>query len=124
MKKALTTIGVAVLVAFSLILILNGTNVDSSKGSKTKKAVANTSDEVDASEEIKKWSYRETEDKMTSKTTYMAHVSAKDMLQFDFPYQGGSLAMLTIRDKGGATDVFVSISKGQFNSTFQGGSVK
>lgn len=73
---------------------------------------------------ISSWSYQESEDKMTSKKILFASVNANDELQFEFPYDGGSIATFTIRKKNGSTDIYLHVSKGQFNNTFEGGQVK
>lgn len=59
------------------------------------------------------WSYWDDEDKMTSKKTYYASIEANEKLEFDFPYNGGTTATLTIRKKPGETDVYIQFSKAQ-----------
>lgn len=70
-----------------------------------------------------KWSYYENDDAMDGKY-YTASIDADDLLNFDFPYSGGSTATVTIRKKRGGTDVYLRVSKGQFNSTYDGGRVR
>lgn len=70
-----------------------------------------------------KWSYDNSEDAMDGKY-YTASIDADDLLNFDFPYNGGSTATLTIRKKRGGTDMYLRVSKGQFNSTYDGGRVR
>ncbi|WP_142528532.1 hypothetical protein [Pedobacter westerhofensis] len=70
------------------------------------------------------WTYEEDEDKMTSKKIFRASVTAKEELQFGSPYDGGSTATLTIRKKRGETDIYLRVSKGQFNSSYDGGKVR
>ena len=70
------------------------------------------------------WNYSEEVDKMTSKKVLYASITAKEELEFEFPYNGGSVASLTIRRKDGANDIYLRVSKGQFNSTFDGGQVR
>jgi hypothetical protein len=65
------------------------------------------------------WNYSEDEDKMTSKKVYYAQVAAKDRLHFDFPYDGGSIANLNIRKKQSGIDIYLTVSKGQFNSRYE-----
>ncbi|RAJ85537.1 hypothetical protein CLV59_102241 [Chitinophaga dinghuensis] len=66
------------------------------------------------------WAYSESEDKMTSSVIKYATVDAKDQLEFDFPYNGGSTATIIIRKKKGQNDVLLQVSKGQFNSKVNG----
>ena len=73
---------------------------------------------------MKRWLYESEEDKMTSKKIKYASVIANELLQFNFPYNGGSTAILNIRKKGGVTDMYLTISKGQFNSTYDGGYIR
>ncbi|MVN90445.1 hypothetical protein [Mucilaginibacter aquatilis] len=74
-------------------------------------------------ENTSKWTYKEEEDKMTSKKKYFADIEANNELNFDFPYDGGSTGSIMIRKKNGETDVMLSISKGQFNTGVDGTSI-
>ena len=71
-----------------------------------------------------KWLYSDDEDKMTSRKTYYAELTANDELMFDFPYDGGSVATLVIRKKRGAVNAILKISKGQFIHDYEGSSIK
>ena len=75
-------------------------------------------------EEVTKWTFQEDVDKMTSKTVKYASIDANEELEFKFPYDGGSVASLTIRKKDGANDIYLSVTKGQFNATYDGGQVR
>ena len=77
-----------------------------------------------AMDELHTWRYSEKEDAMTSKTTTTATVGAKDELMFDFPYNGGSIAQILLRNKNGSNDVMLIVSKGQFNSSIDDNYVK
>lgn len=70
------------------------------------------------------WRYKESEDKMTSKKVYSAVVTANELLNFDFPYNGGSTATLTLRYKDGETNVMLQVDKGQFISNVNGNNVR
>ena len=61
-----------------------------------------------------KWNFQEQIDKMTSNKIKFASIEANELLYFDFPYDGGSIATLTIRKKDGVNNIYLSISKGQF----------
>jgi len=68
-----------------------------------------------------KWDYSEEEDKMTSGKTKYASIDANNLLQFKFPYQGGSVATFTVRKREGKTEILLEISKGQFITHVDGG---
>lgn len=94
-----------------------------------KDSTANTNSEITSQSETPKeipssWSFSEDVDKMTSKKILYASVTAKEELQFEFPYNGGSVATLTIRKKDGANNIYLQVTKGQFNSTYDGGNVR
>jgi len=65
------------------------------------------------------WHYSQEEDKMAG-TMYFASVVANEEIQFQFPYNGGSTAKITIREKEGNTDIMLRVSKGQFLTHYDG----
>lgn len=69
------------------------------------------------------WVYATTSDKFKG-TVYKATIQSPTRLEFAYPYSGGSVATLTIREKDKATHVYVEVSKGQFNRSFQGGNAR
>lgn len=70
------------------------------------------------------WSYWENTDKMTSKSVYHAQVNGKEELQFEFPYQGGAVASIYLRNKDNKNDAVLMVSKGQFNSSIEGQTIR
>jgi len=71
-------------------------------------------------EEKTNWIRSEEVDKMSgSKDVYLSNVSL-NKARFNFPYNGGSSMKLIIRKWRGKTDAMIRISKGQFNTCFQG----
>lgn len=70
------------------------------------------------------WIYSSDVDKMTNLETKQAQLTANEELQFEFPYDGGSTATLTIIKKGAEKFVLLSVSKGQFITHINGGSIK
>ncbi|KAA2240548.1 hypothetical protein F0L74_30825 [Chitinophaga agrisoli] len=70
------------------------------------------------------WQYKEEEDKMTSKKIYGAYVNAKEELQFEFPYNGGSVATVYLRNRDGKTDIILMVSKGQFAHSIDGQAIR
>ncbi|MVM31886.1 hypothetical protein GO755_17690 [Spirosoma sp. HMF4905] len=66
------------------------------------------------------WRYEKTTDK-EGHSVYKASITSPNLLEFSFPYAGGSTATLTIRKRESGTHVYIHVSKGQFNRSFQGG---
>lgn len=60
---------------------------------------------------------------MSNKRVFLFEIVANDLLEFGFPYSGGSVATFTIRKKNNSYDAYLSISKGQFVTDLNGGSV-
>lgn len=61
----------------------------------------------------KNWQYKTTKDDMRGTTTSFATTVSTNTVNFDFPYNGGSKLLLTLRETGNQKDVMVTISKGQ-----------
>lgn len=70
------------------------------------------------------WEYEETIDKMNETKTKIASIEANEELLFDFPYDGGSTAKIVLRNKNGNTNVFLTISKGQFITQYDNRYIK
>ncbi|GAB4021656.1 hypothetical protein [Spirosoma koreense] len=70
-----------------------------------------------------KWQYEKRVDQQ-GRTVYKASTVSPKLLEFDFPYNGGSVATLTIRKRASDTHVYIQVSKGQFNRSFQGGQAR
>ena len=83
---------------------LVATNIDTSEN-----PMAEVSDSTDY-----KWKYFTHADKMSSSKNYYATVDAKDLLDFDSPYEGGSTASIVLRNRNGVTNFYLQIDKGQF----------
>jgi len=120
-------IGVTAIIG--LIVIANlGDKKDKSTTSSSSTTITqetNTSSNVETPKtETTKWSFTEDIDKMSSKKVNYASIDANEELNFEFPYNGGSVATFTVRKKNGTNDIYLSVSKGQFNSTFDGGQVR
>jgi hypothetical protein len=67
------------------------------------------------------WRYEKTTDK-TGNPVYKASLLSSNVLQFPYPYTGGSTATLGIRKGAETTYVYIEVSNGQFNRSFQAGS--
>lgn len=123
-----------ILVAALLIIGIIGSQMDSKKSTSrqvvsesssikldTSKAISDSKGEPDS---VESWTYYEKEDKMTLEKVKYAAIYANDLLEFEFPYNGGSVAGLTLRKRGKSLDLFLQVTKGQFNGTFDGGQVR
>ena len=73
------------------------------------------------SAQVTTWRYEKTTDK-TGNPVYKASLLASNVLQFPYPYTGGSTATLGIRKGTESTYVYIEVSNGQFNRSFQSGS--
>ena len=90
-------------------------------------ATGDTTQEVEKIGEEKRsaWEYTESVDEMTDKTAYFATVYSENSVDFDFPYDGGSTLSFTIRQSPQyGNDMYIHISKGQFNSGISGTKIK
>lgn len=67
------------------------------------------------------WEYSISEDKMNSSIRKIAYLNSSNLLEFDFPYDGGSYGTISIRKENGRTDILFKISKGQFLSNVMDG---
>lgn len=62
-----------------------------------------------------KWSYRQEQDPMTSKTKFFASVQSEAPFELEFPYQGLQHARLVLRkDPRSGLNIMLIIEKGQF----------
>ena len=121
-------IGVTVIIALIVIANLGDKDKNSNTTTSTTEVVNEEKQGLVETElpkeETTKWQFQEDVDKMTSKTVKYASIDANEELEFKFPYDGGSVASLTIRKKDGSNDIYLSVSKGQFNGTYDGGQVR
>lgn len=60
------------------------------------------------------WTYETSTDEMRGIDSRFATVISTNTIDFDFPYNGGSKLMLTLRKRGSEVDVMVAVTKGQF----------
>lgn len=67
------------------------------------------------------WIYTEENDTNGSGKIYKASLTANDLLEFNFPYNGGSAAKIQLCNEAGHNNVQLCVSKGQFNSSFMDG---
>jgi outer membrane murein-binding lipoprotein Lpp len=69
------------------------------------------------------WVYENKSDKIGG-TVAKASITSPDSLKFGFPYADGSTATLSIRKRDGSTTLYLRVSNGQFNRSFQGGNAR
>lgn len=69
------------------------------------------------------WHYEKKVDQ-SGNPIYKASITSPDLLQFAFPHAGGSTATLTIRHRNDLTSLYLEVSRGQFNRSFQGGTAR
>ena len=69
------------------------------------------------------WQYEKTVDG-SGGPVYKGSLTAANKLRFAYPYTGGSTATLTIRTGNTGTNIYVEVSNGQFNRSFQGGTAR
>ena len=110
MKKLLFLItGMSVIVACNSNQ--KATSSDSAKVDTTKKT---TVTDVPKPDETQNWTFQTDTDKMTSKERYFATVAAINKLEFDSPYDGGSIATIMLRNQNKKNEILLQIDKGQF----------
>lgn len=66
------------------------------------------------------WTYSDTTDQMRGTTMRIAQILSSNAVDFDFPYQGGSQALIAVRKDGHRTEVLLSVTNGQFDITVNG----
>lgn len=69
------------------------------------------------------WVYKETVNS-DGQTVYKASITSPTRLEFGFPYTGGSTVTLTIRQRDNNPTLYLQVSNGEFNQSFQGGTVR
>ena len=94
-----------------------GANNSSNKNTPNTASSSNSSSDSTQSEveqEPKNWMYDSKKDELHGTTTKFAGTLSTNVVNFDFPYNGGSELLLTVRKNHEGTDVYITISKGQF----------
>jgi hypothetical protein len=108
------------MVAIASIASVSLTSCGSSSASETKgKPSIDSSISVNVNEFGKTWEYTSTENDMGEKTE-LAYVLAQDLVNFDFPYNGGSQGKITLTKKNGSYGAMFVIDKGQIDINYDG----
>lgn len=91
-----------------------------------KPSVSDTTSPVNPADTLfgSNWKYGEEVDPMTSATEYYAHLQSPSILDLKFPYDGGVTPSLTLRYKSHQNRVYLSVDKGQFLTSSDGGEIK
>lgn len=104
-----------------ILLVLAGVGTCADRSLESKSLTTNeTSESVSTIEtnqtpkEIENWVYKASKDEMRGIESKFASTISTTTVDFDFPYNGGSKLLLTLRKRGSEVDVMLNISKGQF----------
>lgn len=118
-----------VLIAFGVIILIGiiasiggGNSSNSAKSNVDSDSIVTDSilavSEAQSATDTKKektWDYQTQVDEMNDSKSKFASIVSENLVDFDFPYQGGSSLTITVRKtKKWGTDVYITISKGQF----------
>lgn len=106
------TICVVMLCLAVLIWVFSYTTPSTSSQSNVtnQQSIVNTEPVV---EEPQNWVYNSSKDEMRGTESYYAKTLSLNSVDFDFPYNGGSKLLLTVRKNNEGNDVILRISKGQ-----------
>lgn len=100
-----------------LVLYGIGTCAENSTDSKPAEISSTTSQPSQAEGndvvDLQNWQYETSKDEMRGIESKFATTISTNTVDFDFPYNGGSKLILTLRKRGSEADVMVSITKGQ-----------
>ncbi|MEO3405731.1 hypothetical protein AAFN85_17595 [Mucilaginibacter sp. CAU 1740] len=91
---------------------LSSSNIIPEKNAAAKQPVRNSS--------TRTWIYSEETDQKIPGKKYSADIVANELLQFDFPEDGGSTVTLSIDKTSTITRALLNISKGQFSAGIEG----
>jgi hypothetical protein len=111
------------MVAIASIAVVSMTSCGSSSAKPTDGKTNDNVIVVDSKSDEKTWEYDSKTDKMGS-TTQVAGVLANDLVNLEFPYNGGSQAKLLIRKENGPTEILFVIDKGQIDTDMDGTYIK
>lgn len=118
-------IAIAVFAGIVLLsLIFGGDDKKSEKESSESDSALNVVKQKDElPENTTRWEYTEDINKMDDTRSYFAYCEANEIMEFDFPYHGGTRTWMIIRNISGKNSVVFRISKGQFMETILGGTI-
>lgn len=115
MKKVLLYT-LAVIFILGLIGACFGESETETTSNGTSDSAVATIEEEKKDEPKSKWEYSESVDEMTDKKSYLAYIVSENEVDFEFPYNGGSNLLLYLRnDPQYGQNIYIKITKGQFN---------
>ena len=124
MKKVLLYT-LAVIFILGLIGACFGESETETTSSGTSDSAVAATEKVKNDEPKSKWEYSESVDEMTDKKSYLAYIVSENEVDFEFPYNGGSRLIFTLRNSPQyGKDAFIRITKGQFISGINGQNIK
>ncbi len=105
---------VLVLISFLILIFAIFSDGDNSKKEEASSG-SDKSETTQQSEIVQNWKYQDEEDKMTGTIHHLATCESTNILNFKFPYEGGSTCKLIIQKVGDDSAVLLYVSKGQFS---------
>lgn len=103
-----------------ILLVLAGIGMCAEKSDRSKSSIQSPVTEISQNqptetntENLKNWQYETSKDEMRGIESKFATTVSTNTVDFDFPYNGGSKLILTLRKRGTGVDVMVAVSKGQ-----------
>lgn len=103
-----------------VLLVLAGIGMCAEKSIDSKSSTQSSVTEISQNkptetntEELKNWQYETSKDEMRGIESKFATTVSTNTIDFDFPYNGGSKLILTLRKRGAEVDVMIAVSKGQ-----------
>ena len=112
-KTSFSVLAILIFVIFAI-----GSSDDSSTNNKTISDDSDTTTNVQKKVVKQNWLYQQDLDKMTNKKIYYAYTNSTNKIDFEFPYEGGSSFQLLVRNMNNKNEVILSVSKGQFMSSY------
>lgn len=116
-KRAQHLLSAFVLTAFLFMAFGSDDDKKKEENNESVKVEQTSSDEIEEKKQSN-WSYSEDEDKMEGTKQFFASTTSTNIIEFEFPYNGGSNLNIIIRNLGKENDAVLTISKGQFLTSF------
>lgn len=107
-------------ICFAVMWVVESGKESTQPISKSQNTSEHSSENVDMKELSENWLYKTSKDDMRNLVTKFASTVSTNSVDFDFPYNGGSSLILTLRKKGDEIDVIVSVTKGQILCSVRG----
>ncbi len=123
MKKGCLITSVGLFIIILIAGIAGGDEESKESVAATDTTTADVTSELETIESG--WEYTTQEDEMSDNKTKIAYITSDNSEEFDFPYNGGSNMTLSVRRSPQyGLDVYLRISKGQFNCNEYNGTDK